>query len=71
MSACRAADRMDRDGHGAELDGTCADDGCCKEGEEHGDSFHGLVGTEKRKPRASEDGQGFQEGYDAFRLLSP
>ena len=33
-------------GHGAELDCTCADDGGCEEGEEHGDSFRGCAADE-------------------------
>ena len=68
------------------LTGTCADDGCCKEWEEHGGFLSWLYcgmdnsgieneGQKRRKPRASEDGQGFHKGQvlrnDAFRLLSP
>ena len=63
----------DGDGHGAELDGTCADDGCCEEGEEHGDSFRGCAaGNGDRKgesPAHPKTGRAFK-GQERVTTLS-
>ena len=69
---------QDRDhgGHGAELDCTCADDGCCEEGEEYGDSFRGCAanecrGVEKAKAPRIRRRAGLSGRVRRFQIIEP
>jgi hypothetical protein len=57
-------------GHGAELDGTNADDGCGEEGEEHGGSFHER-GAEKAKAPRIRRRAGLSGGVRRFQIIEP